>query len=328
MRLDTDLVKKKLSLLFFLFLLENPRKSEWRLLAGDGLRRIRRCCYRLSLPSSSPFTSLSHLLLPLFDLPIYFLLWSPSLLWCRFSVGSGAVVRYVCESGAWWFLRGLTLRHGSDPARSGFNGGQLCSGDGALVTVVSSCLVLMIGSLVLGWRALVFEISASDSSLFLTTNENLSRFWVYGELPGGGGDSLLVVSPGRLVWGSLWLEGVVVMLMRRAEFFFSSKPEVASLVLRGTRSCGLPPTLFLVTACVASISAVRVWFFGPSPVVLASFYSAWSGGCGGFIIVSSLQIRAVIGLVVGVLVVPVGDFGFLEYTDPILEDNHFLNNFR
>ncbi|CAF1702609.1 unnamed protein product [Brassica napus] len=78
--------------------------------------------------------------------------------------------------------------------------------------------------------------------------------------------------------------------------------------------CSLSPTSFPVTACVASISAVRLWFFGPDPVVLASFYSAWSGGCGGSIIVSSLQIRAVIGLVVGVLVVPVGDFGLLEYT--------------
>ncbi|CAN6874288.1 unnamed protein product [Brassica oleracea] len=75
----------------------------------------------------------------------------------------------------------------------------------------------------------------------------------------------------------------------------------------------LPMTSFLVTACVASISAVRVWFFGPGPVVLASFYSAGSGGCSGSIINSSLQIRAVIGLVVGVLVVPVGDFGLLEY---------------
>ncbi|CAN6808983.1 unnamed protein product [Brassica oleracea] len=93
--------------------------------------------------------------------------------------------------------------------------------------------------------------------------------------------------------------------MRRAELFLSSKPEVAVC---------LSPTSFPVTACVASISAVRLWFFGPDPVVLASFYSAWSGGCGGSIIVSSLQIRAVIGLVVGVLVVPVGDFGLLEYT--------------
>ncbi|KAH0914217.1 hypothetical protein HID58_028663 [Brassica napus] len=143
------------------------------------------------------------------------------------------------------------------------------------------------------------------SPSFPPASDSLSRFWVYGELPGGGGDSLLVVSPGRLVWGSLWLEGVVVMRMRRAEFFSSSKPEVAVC---------LPPTSFPVTACVASISAVRVWFFGPDPVVLASFYSAWSGGCCGFIIVSSLQIKAVIGLVVGVLVVPVGDFGFLEYT--------------
>ncbi|KAH0868842.1 hypothetical protein HID58_075864 [Brassica napus] len=75
----------------------------------------------------------------------------------------------------------------------------------------------------------------------------------------------------------------------------------------------LPMTSFLVTVCVASISAVRVWFFGPGPVVLASFYSAGSGGCSGSIINSSLQIRAVIGLVVGVLVVPVGDFGLLEY---------------
>ncbi|XP_048605413.1 uncharacterized protein LOC125582967 [Brassica napus] len=104
---------------------------------------------------------------------------------------------------------------------------------------------------------------------------------------------------------SLWLEGVVGLLMRRAELFLSSKPEVAVC---------LSPTSFPVTACVASISAVRLWFFGPDPVVLASFYSAWSGGCGGSIIVSSLQIRAVIGLVVGVLVVPVGDFGLLEYT--------------
>ncbi|KAH0890562.1 hypothetical protein HID58_052991, partial [Brassica napus] len=137
--------------------------------------------------------------------------------------------------------------------------------------------------------ALFFEISASVSSLFLTTNENLSRFWVYGELPGGGGDSLLVVGVGR----SLWLEGVVGLLMRRAELFLSSKPEVAS---------------------ISDFIPVRLWFFGPDPVVLASFYSAWSGGCGGSIIVSSLQIRAVIGLVVGVLVVPVGDFGLLEYT--------------
>ncbi|CAN7000075.1 unnamed protein product [Brassica oleracea var. botrytis] len=94
------------------------------------------------------------------------------------------------------------------------------------------------------------------------------------------------------------------MLMRRAEFFFSSKPEVAVC---------LPMTSFPVIACVASISAVRVWFFGPGPVVLASFYSAGSGGCSGSIINSSLQIRVVIGLVVGVLVVPVGDFGLLEY---------------
>ncbi|CAN6909279.1 unnamed protein product [Brassica oleracea] len=38
-----------------------------------------------------------------------------------------SVVRCVCESGAWYFLRGLTLRHGSDPARSDFNGGRFSS---------------------------------------------------------------------------------------------------------------------------------------------------------------------------------------------------------
>ncbi|KAL0683942.1 hypothetical protein Bca4012_050790 [Brassica carinata] len=63
--------------------------------------------------------------------------------------------------------------------------------------------------------------------------------------------------------------------------------------------CSLPMTSFPVIACVASISAVRVWFFGPGPVVLASFYSAGSGGCSGSIINSSLQIRVVIGLVEG-----------------------------
>ncbi|WZZ48677.1 hypothetical protein YC2023_048784 [Brassica napus] len=41
------------------------------------------------------------------------------------------------------------------------------------------------------------------------------------ELPGSGGYSLLVVSPCRWVQGSLWLGGVAVKLMRRAEFFFS-----------------------------------------------------------------------------------------------------------
>ncbi|KAG2297476.1 hypothetical protein Bca52824_044145 [Brassica carinata] len=46
--------------------------------------------------------------------------------------------------------------------------------------------------------------------------DDWSRFWVYGELPGGGGDSLLVVS-----------SCVVGLLMRRAELFLSSKPEVA-----------------------------------------------------------------------------------------------------
>ncbi|KAG2259703.1 hypothetical protein Bca52824_078997 [Brassica carinata] len=49
-----------------------------------------------------------------------------------------------------------------------------------------------------------------------------SRFWVSSEFPGGDGDSLLVVFPCTWMHGSLWLEGVAVKLMRRAELFFSS----------------------------------------------------------------------------------------------------------
>ncbi|KAH0882437.1 hypothetical protein HID58_058533 [Brassica napus] len=56
---------------------------------------------------------------------------------------------------------------------------------------------VLTGSLVLGWRALVSEISTFDSSR--------------------GGYSLLVVSPCRWVQGSLWLGGVAVKLMRRAD---------------------------------------------------------------------------------------------------------------
>ena len=86
-------------------------------------------------------------------------------------------------------------------------------------------LVSKTSSLVLGWRALVSEISTFDSSRFLTTNEkqiHLESILDLNELPGSGGYSLLVVSPCRWVQGSLWLGGVAVKLMRRAEFFFSS----------------------------------------------------------------------------------------------------------
>ncbi|KAG2282272.1 hypothetical protein Bca52824_053492 [Brassica carinata] len=141
------------------------------------------------------------------------------------------------------------------------------------------------------WRTIALRWWCSGHRRFLLRQiacVDDCRLWVYGELPGGGGDSLLVVSP----CSQRWQSGEVVRL---------------SFPVR------LPMTSFPVIACVASISAVRVWFFGPGPVVLASFYSAGSGGCSGSIINSSLQIRVVIGLVVGVLVVPVGDFGLLEY---------------
>ncbi|CAN6817155.1 unnamed protein product [Brassica oleracea] len=52
-------------------------------------------------------------------------------------------------------------------------------------------------------------VSMEDGCALVVVLWSPSRFWVYGELPGGGGDSLLVVSSCRLVWGSLWLEGVV-----------------------------------------------------------------------------------------------------------------------
>ncbi|KAF3537699.1 hypothetical protein F2Q69_00021247 [Brassica cretica] len=203
-----QVVENRLSSLSFFY----PKKFDWRLSAGDGLRRIRRCRYQLSLPSSSPFTSLSHLLLPLFDLPIYFLLWSPSLLWVNFEawLRSGQIWFQWRTAVLWWW----------------------CSGHR---------------------RFLLRQIACVDDWF----PRSRSRFWVYGELPGGGGDSLLVVSSCRLVWGSLWLEGVVGLLMRRAELFLSSKPEVAVC---------LSLTSFPVTACVASISAVRLWFFGPGPV--------------------------------------------------------------
>ncbi|KAH0866205.1 LOW QUALITY PROTEIN: hypothetical protein HID58_083416, partial [Brassica napus] len=73
----------------------------------------------------------------------------------------------------WWFFRGLTSRHRSDLVRSAFNGGRLCFGGGTPVIVDSSGMVSKTGFLVLGWRALVPEISTSDSSLFFATNEKL-----------------------------------------------------------------------------------------------------------------------------------------------------------
>ncbi|CDY58432.1 BnaC03g71180D [Brassica napus] len=63
-------------------------------------------------------------------------------------------------------------------------------------------LVSKTSSLVLGWRALVSEISTFDSSRFLTTNEkqiHLESILDLNELPGSGGYSLLVVSPSSFI---------------------------------------------------------------------------------------------------------------------------------
>ncbi|KAL0672202.1 hypothetical protein Bca4012_000182 [Brassica carinata] len=107
-------------------------------------------------------------------------------------------------------------------------------------------LVSKTSSLVLGWRALVSEISTFDSSRFLTTNEkqiHLESILDLNELPGSGGYSLLVVSPCRWVQGSLWL-GV-------------SGSQNQSLVRVNVvlGCCSLPSSSFPVTASVGSISA-------------------------------------------------------------------------
>ncbi|KAH0903376.1 LOW QUALITY PROTEIN: hypothetical protein HID58_042879, partial [Brassica napus] len=183
----------------------------------------------------------------------------------------GGEVRY--KGGAWWFFEGIAqiwpdLLSIED--------------DCALVVVIRSSpippvsLVSKTGFLVLGWRALFSEISTSDSLLFLTSNEKLMH---QDELPGGGGNSLLVVSPFSLVQGFLWLEGVAVTLMRRAE--------------------GGGLSSFPVTASVASISVVRVWCFGSCPVVLPPFIVQ------GLVEVAVSPNKSGFGLDVGVLVLSV-----------------------
>ncbi|KAH0887732.1 LOW QUALITY PROTEIN: hypothetical protein HID58_050161 [Brassica napus] len=147
--------------------------------------------------------------------------------------GSGAVVRVNFEaylrSGQIYFQwRTIVLR-------------WWCSGHRR--SLRRQLLVSKTSSLVLGWRALVSEISTFDSSRFLTTNEkqiHLESILDLNELPGSGGYSLLV--------GSLWLGGVAVKLMRRVD---------------------LPSSSFSVTASVGSISAVRC--FGSCHEVLAPF---------------------------------------------------------
>ncbi|KAF3520979.1 hypothetical protein DY000_02062319 [Brassica cretica] len=93
-----------------------------------------------------------------------------------------------------------------------------------------------------------------------------SRFWVSSELPGGGGDSLLVVFPCTWMHGSLWLEGSCSQCLSLVR---------VNVVLG---CCSLPSSSFPVTASVASISAVRVlviWFL---PCGVSSFIVQGSYG--------------------------------------------------
>ncbi|WZZ37736.1 hypothetical protein YC2023_033995 [Brassica napus] len=154
--------------------------------------------------------------------------------------GSGAVVRVNFEaylrSGQIYFQwRTIVLR-------------WWCSGHRR--SLRRQLLVSKTSSLVLGWRALVSEISTFDSSRFLTTNEkqiHLESILDLNELPGSGGYSLLVVSLVGECRAPCGLESVSGS---------QSRSLVRVNVVLGC--CSLPSSSFSVTASVGSISAVRV----------------------------------------------------------------------
>ncbi|KAF2572455.1 hypothetical protein F2Q70_00001108 [Brassica cretica] len=173
--------------------------------------------------------------------------------------GSGAVVRTIVLR--WW-----------------------CSGHRR--SLRRQLLVSKTGSLVLGWRALVSEISTFDSSRFLTTNEkqiHQESILDLNELPGSGGYSLLVVSPCRWVQGSLWLGGVAVKLMSLPSSSFPVTASVASiserlvdvagyqlLVSPNKSGCGLDVEVLVVP--VRGLQALVRWFrhFGAAPLSSAA----------------------------------------------------------
>ncbi|WZZ85808.1 hypothetical protein YC2023_114387 [Brassica napus] len=137
-------------------------------------------------------------------------------------------------------------------------------------------LVSKTGSLVLGWRALVSEISTFDSSRFLTTNEkqiHQESILHLNELPGSGGYSLLVVSPCRWVQGSLWLGDVAVRLMSLPSSSFPRLVDVAGyqlLVSPNKSGCGLDVEVLVVP--VRGLQALVRWFrhFGAAPLSSAA----------------------------------------------------------